>query len=63
MVFCILKTSCGQFGWVVLDWNENAIRFYKKLGAEVMDEYCLYHLENENIASLAEKLHPKKIDI
>src|SRR5437879_647530 len=25
--------GCGRMEWVVLDWNVNAIRFYKRLGA------------------------------
>lgn len=29
----------GRFEWSVLDWNENAIRFYEKMGATVMSEW------------------------
>lgn len=29
----------GRFEWSVLDWNENAIRFYERLGATVMPEW------------------------
>jgi hypothetical protein len=31
--------GCGRFEWSVLDWNENAIRFYEKMGAMVMPEW------------------------
>jgi GNAT superfamily N-acetyltransferase len=31
--------GCGRFEWSVLDWNENAIRFYEKMGATVMPEW------------------------
>ena len=31
--------GCGRFEWSVLDWNENAIRFYEKMGASVMPDW------------------------
>ena len=34
-----LARGCGRFEWSVLDWNENAIRFYEKMGATVMPEW------------------------
>src|SRR3954471_1300354 len=27
------RRNCGRFEWSVLDWNESAIGFYRKLGA------------------------------
>ena len=29
--------GCGRFEWSVLDWNADAITFYRSLGAELMD--------------------------
>lgn len=34
-----VERGCGRFEWTVLDWNENAIRFYKQMGAQVMTEW------------------------
>lgn len=34
-----VERGCGRFEWSVLDWNENAIRFYKKMGATVMPDW------------------------
>lgn len=34
-----VERGCGRFEWCVLDWNENAIRFYEKMGATVMPEW------------------------
>ncbi len=34
-----VERGCGRFEWAVLDWNENAIAFYKKLGATVMEDW------------------------
>jgi GNAT superfamily N-acetyltransferase len=31
--------GCGRMEWSVLSWNEPAVGFYRKLGAEVMDEW------------------------
>jgi GNAT superfamily N-acetyltransferase len=33
--------GCGRLEWAVLSWNEPAIGFYRKLGAEVMDDWRL----------------------
>lgn len=37
----------GRFDWTVLDWNEDAIRFYQKLGATVMPEWRICRLTGE----------------
>ena len=34
-----VQRGCGRFEWSVLDWNENAIRFYERMGATVMPEW------------------------
>lgn len=34
-----VQRGCGRFEWCVLDWNENAIRFYEKMGATVLPEW------------------------
>jgi len=39
--------------WAVLDWNEPAIGFYKKLGAKPMDEWTVFRLTEDGIARLA----------
>jgi GNAT superfamily N-acetyltransferase len=31
--------GCGRFEWAVLDWNENAIAFYRGLGARVLADW------------------------
>ena len=31
--------SCTTLKWQVLDWNENAIRFYKRNGADIEDQW------------------------
>jgi GNAT superfamily N-acetyltransferase len=48
------ERGCGRMEWSVLDWNDPAIQFYKKLGAKPMDEWTVYRLTGDGIASLAE---------
>lgn len=39
------KNNCARMEWVVLDWNENAIKFYEKLGAKQLHEWKTYRME------------------
>jgi GNAT superfamily N-acetyltransferase len=45
--------GCGRMEWAVLDWNEPAIQFYRKLGANPMDEWTVFRLTRDGIARLA----------
>ena len=47
------ERGCGRMEWAVLDWNEPAIQFYRKLGAEPMDEWTVFRLTGDGIAKLA----------
>lgn len=47
------ERGCGRLEWAVLDWNEPAIGFYRKLGAKPMDEWTVYRLTGEALARLA----------
>ena len=33
------KEKCGRMEWIVLNWNKNAISFYEKLGAKVLEDW------------------------
>src|SRR6201997_4038020 len=46
--------GCGRMEWAVLDWNEPAIQFYRKLGANPMNEWTVFRLTRDGIARLAE---------
>jgi GNAT superfamily N-acetyltransferase len=48
------ERGCGRMEWAVLDWNDPAIQFYRKLGAEPMDEWTVFRLTGEGIARLAD---------
>lgn len=47
------QNDCGRVDWVVLDWNQPAIDFYRHLGAEEMHEWKLFRLNYEDIQRLA----------
>ena len=44
--------GCGRFEWSVLDWNENAIRFYRQLGASVLDDWRICRVTGEALQKL-----------
>ena len=46
--------DCGRLEWVVLDWNESAIGFYRSLGAEPMDEWTTFRVTGEALQALSE---------
>ena len=45
--------GCGRLEWSVLDWNQGAIGFYRKLGATAMNDWTVYRLAGEALARLA----------
>lgn len=47
------ERGCGRLEWWVLDWNESAIRFYRSLGAQPMDEWTVFRLAGPDLARLA----------
>ncbi len=48
------ERNCGRMEWAVLDWNEPAIQFYRKLGARPNEEWTVFRLTGEGIGRLAE---------
>lgn len=48
-----VQRDCGRFEWSVLDWNEPAIAFYRKLGAVGMDEWTVQRLQGDALHALA----------
>jgi GNAT superfamily N-acetyltransferase len=46
----------GRVEWSVLNWNEPAIKFYKKLGAIPMNEWTVFRLTGDSIKTLAKQV-------
>jgi len=45
---------CGRMEWSVLDWNDPAIGFYKKLGAAPLNDWTTFRLVGDAIDRLAD---------
>jgi GNAT superfamily N-acetyltransferase len=45
--------QCARMEWSVLDWNEPAIRFYRRIGARPMDGWTLFRLTGGALEDLA----------
>ena len=48
-----VSRRCGRLEWSVLDWNEDAIRFYESLRAKAMDEWTVYRVTGPALEQLA----------
>ena len=51
-----LDRGCARFEWSVLDWNADAIAFYRSVGAIGMDEWTIQRLSGEPLARLAGRI-------
>lgn len=47
-----VERNCGRFEWSVLDWNENAIRFYEHQGAVVMPDWRICRVTGDALRTL-----------
>lgn len=47
------ERDCGRLEWAVLDWNEPAIRFYRALGAQAMDDWIVNRVTGDALERLA----------
>jgi GNAT superfamily N-acetyltransferase len=47
------ERGCGRLEWSVLDWNEPAIGFYRRIGASPVSGWTVYRLTEEALEELA----------
>ena len=45
--------GCGRLEWSVLDWNEPALAFYRRLGAVPLDTWTMHRVTGDALRSLA----------
>ncbi len=50
------KRGVKRVNWEVIDWNEPAIKFYEKKGADVKRDWFVVHLNEEGIKNYISKL-------
>jgi len=48
-----LERNCGRLEWAVLDWNQDAIKFYEGLGAKQLSEWRIFRLTGTDLGRLA----------
>lgn len=49
------RDNVRRIEWAVLDWNVNAINFYKKTGAKVLDDWRVAQMDEEGINEFLSK--------
>ncbi len=49
-----VERGCGRFEWAVLDWNQNAARFYHQLGAVALNDWHIFRMDGEALRKLAD---------
>lgn len=47
-----VQRGCGRFEWCVLDWNEPARAFYRKMGAQIHTDWQLCRVTGEALQAL-----------
>jgi GNAT superfamily N-acetyltransferase len=48
-----VERGCGRLEWSVLDWNEPALAFYRRLGATPMSDWTMQRLAGDALAKVA----------
>jgi GNAT superfamily N-acetyltransferase len=55
-----VKRGCTRLGWTALDWNEPALSFYAKLGAETLGDWKLLRLSGDALERVAAGAEPDR---
>jgi GNAT superfamily N-acetyltransferase len=50
-----VERGWGRLEWRVLDWNVPSIAFYRKLGAEPLDDWTVFRVTGEALQKLGSK--------
>ena len=48
-----VERDYGRMEWSVLAWNELALEFYRRIGAQPLDDWTIYRLTGEKLRTLA----------
>jgi GNAT superfamily N-acetyltransferase len=48
-----VERNCGRLEWAVLDWNQLAIDFYKRIGAVPLDDWNIFRLTGDSLVRVA----------
>jgi GNAT superfamily N-acetyltransferase len=47
-----IANNCARMEWSVLNWNQQAIRFYERLLAEPVNDWTVFHLSKDKMTAL-----------
>lgn len=50
-----VERECGRLEWAVLDWNQLAIDFYKRIGAKPLDDWTVFRMTGSALEKLASR--------
>lgn len=50
-----LERECARLEWAVLDWNQLAIDFYKRIGAKPLDDWTVFRMTGSALEKLASR--------
>jgi GNAT superfamily N-acetyltransferase len=50
-----VERECGRYEWMALDWNENALEVYRRLGAREMSEWVLLRMNRAQLQQMGAK--------
>lgn len=50
-----VEKNCGRIEWAVLDWNKPAIDFYESIGANAMNEWILFRMNEKEIKKFSQE--------
>src|SRR5579863_9246243 len=53
-----VESNCGRFEWTALNWNEQALNFYRSLGAEAMGQWVLLRMNSTGLRQLGTEKPP-----
>jgi len=48
-----VERNCGRFEWTALNWNQNALDFYRRMGVQSMNDWVLLRLDAEGLRRVA----------
>ncbi|WP_208821489.1 GNAT family N-acetyltransferase [Tolypothrix sp. PCC 7910] len=48
-----VERNCGRLEWSVLDWNEPAQKFYRSMGADILEDWRICRVTEQSMAQLA----------
>ncbi|NEP12279.1 MAG: GNAT family N-acetyltransferase [Symploca sp. SIO2C1] len=51
-----VERDCGRLEWSVLDWNEPAIAFYRRLGASILPDWRICRVTGDSLRILGKSL-------